>query len=101
MDSKKMNAKIAKKKVKLGSQTKNNKKAGPKIIPHPAGSYNPQYVYLVHSSTFEKWEDAKILEIELLKKHEGKSKLELTPEHYRYYIHYFNFNRFDYRVGFG
>ena len=88
----KMEAKIAKKKVKLGSKSKNNKKNVPKIPPHPKGSYNPQYVYSVEFVQGE-WEDAKILDIQLLPECRDIPEKDLAPDHYHYYVHFFNLNR--------
>lgn len=87
-----MDAKITKKKVKLGSHSKGNKKVVPKITPHPKGSYNPQFVYNVKLNCGT-WEDAKVLHIKLIDKFKNIGETELTPEHYQYYMHFINFNR--------
>ena len=92
MQANKMQAKIAKKKVKLGSKSKSKKKAAPKLPPHPKGSYNPQYVYSVQLRSGE-WEDAKILDIQLLPESRQVQTKDLVPENYHYYVHYFNLNR--------
>lgn len=92
MQVNKIEAKIAKKKVKLGSKSKNNKKNTPKLPPHPKGSYNPQYVYSVCLNNGE-WQDAKILDIQLLPECRQMPEKDLAPEHYNYYIHYFSLNR--------
>jgi hypothetical protein len=92
MKMNKMEAKIAKKKVKLGSKSKNSKKNTPKLPPHPKGSYNPQYVYSVQLPG-EIWEDAKILDIQLLPECLEVAEKDLAPEHYHYYVHFFNLNR--------
>lgn len=94
MQMNKMEAKIAKKKVKLGSKSKNSKKNTPKLPPHPRGSYNPQYVYSVQLEN-QTWEDAKILDIQRLPNCRDVAEKDLTPEHYEYYVHFFNLNRYS------
>lgn len=85
-----MEAKITKKQVKMGS--KKNPKKQKKKIPHPKGSFDPQFVYEVQLMD-GKWKDAKILDIKLLPKFKAVDKSDLMPEHYHYYVHFFNLNR--------
>lgn len=85
-----MEAKITKKQVKMGS--KKNPKKQKKKIPHPKGSFDPQFVYQVQLVSGA-WKDAKVLDIKRLPQFKKVIQEELMPEHYHYYIHFFNFNR--------
>lgn len=91
-----MNAKISKKKVKMYDGPSSKAKNSKKKIEKPKGSFDPEFIYKITRKDESK-EDGKILKAFILDKFihlkEKDEQDELSPEHYQYYIHYYNLDR--------